>query len=309
MNKFQSDINDDEIRIISSDSTCRGIDDGDGLKRLPVSENRNNDGRRKRYLAILLVALSILLLAFIGYLLFSSAYDTDDDFEDVVACQIFENEEITTEQEDEVVVAPVGYVEVTDTIVNKVPLTVFTPRHAKPVLHIGADVLNDSSAVLVVQAADIRRDNGEIVGTYVSEGKLISRGASKAGFCAIIGGKPMIGVADATPYFEQAFESGGYFFRQYPLVVGNQIIENKPQNRSFRKALAEWNGDIVVIVSGSRQSFHDFSQSLVDMGVSNAIYLVGSAAYGFARDKDNNRIDFGKKSDSSPVYTNYMVWR
>lgn len=160
----------------------------------------------------------------------------------------------------------------------------------------------------MVQAADVRRDNGKIVGAYILDGELLSKGQAKSGYCAIIGGKISVGVAESTPLLEQALESNGYFFRQYPLVIANQVVENKPKNRSQRKALAELNGEIVVIMSEGRLTFHDFSQALVDMGVTNAIYLVGSSTYGFAKDADGNKFEFGKPNETGYPFTNYIVW-
>ena len=202
-----------------------------------------------------------------------------------------------------------GYVETKDTMINKVALTIYKPKNLTPKLHIGIDALSDTVASFVVQAADIRRDNGQIVGAYVSEGDLLSRGKSKAGFCAIINGKLIIGVADSTPYLEQAIETGGYFFRQYPLVVGGQAVDNKLKSSSLRKALAELNGEIVVIMNDKKQTLNEFSQTLVDLGVSNAIYLVGSTAPGFAIDGEGNRIDFGKNYETPSVNSNYIIWQ
>ena len=72
--------------------------------------------------------------------------------------------------------------------------------------------------MLVAQAADVRRDNRQIVGAYVINGEMLSRGKAKSGFCAIIGDEVMIGVAQTTPLLERATEENGFFFRQYPLV-------------------------------------------------------------------------------------------
>ncbi len=152
-------------------------------------------------------------------------------------------------------------------------------------------------------------DNGEILGAFVLKGNLLSTGRSKAGFCAIIGGAITVGVADTTPFLEQALDSGGDFFRQYPLVVGSQIVENKPKGKSYRKALAELSGKMVVIMSCDKMTFHDFSQALVDLGVTNAIYLVGSTAYGFARVEDGSIVTFGEKVENSPEHVSYIVWR
>lgn len=206
--------------------------------------------------------------------------------------------------------APRAYTAARDTVVGDgIALTILTPENAVPVLEIGQAAMTDSTAVLVAQAADIRGDNGLIVGSCVVGGELVSKGQSKAGFCAIIDGQATVGVADTTPLLEQALQSGGYFFRQYPLVVGGQVVENKPRGRSWRKALAEIDGRIRVVVSGQKLTFHDFSQALVDAGARNAIYLVGSTAPGSYTDADGLRHGLGGPAGADSPYVNYIVWR
>lgn len=302
MSKFLHDINDDEIRIISSES------------RSPKDKPTGGQGpnmKRKPGIGIWLVLILFIgiLTVFISFL-FIHRGDVEDDLE--ISGQPIEESMILPEAEAEP--EPInfnqkGYIEVTDTIINKDKLTILKPVNAVPRLQIGLEALMDTAAVLVVQAADIRRDNGRIVGAYVQEGELLSKGQAKAGFCAIINGKLIIGVADSTPYLEQAIETDGYFFRQYPLVVGGQVVENRLKPSSLRKALAELNGEIVVIMTHKKMTLNEFSQTLVDLGVSNAIYLVGSSAYGFAIDEEGNRIEFGKRQARPSRNTNYLVWK
>ena len=282
MSRKNIDIDDNEIRIITSKS-------GNGTSTPP------------RWLYYAIVCAAVAIIATVYALLWGS-----DDTAD--------SEELAVTQEaaapgDTATVVKKGYVEITDTVVGNVPLVILTPRDATPKLHIGIDVLQTPDVVMAMQAADIRSDNGGIVGAYVVDGNLVSKGQAKSGFCAIIDGNITIGVADATPFLEKAIESDGYFFRQYPLVVGNQLVENKPKGRSLRKALAEWNGTTVVVLSHSRLTFHDFAQTLVDLGVANAIYLVGSEAFGFAVDSEGNRTEFGKEAPSPKASTNYIIWR
>ena len=283
MSKKNIDIDDNEIRIIS-----------------PVGGNGSSSGHRRLYLAIACAAVAVAAIV-IALLMCG---------DDVVAGdEVLAVTQVPQTPADTASVAKNGYVEMVDTIIGGVPLTILTPHDAVPQLHIGADVLRSADVVMAMQAADVRGDNGGIVGAFVMKGELVSRGQVKAGFCAIIDGKITIGVADATPFLERAIEAGGYFFRQYPLVVGNQLVENKPKGRSLRKALAEWNGNVVVILSHERLSFHDFALTLVDMGVANAIYLVGSEAAGFAVDAGGSRFDFGIESPLPVAATNYIVWR
>lgn len=295
------EINDNEIRIISSDSPAPSAAD---------SEKKNRKGCGKSALTVILAVIAVIFILVLVFCIIipsaSEQYEPDE-------LEITDEEPVSAKQpipdaSTDSIVALKSFVQIKDTVVDNQPLTILTPENSTPRLYIGADALLDSSAVLVVQAADIRRDNGGIVGAYVMEGNLISRGQSKSGFCAIINGKPVIGVADSTPYFEQAIENGGYFFRQYPLVVAGQSVDNKLKTSSLRKALAELDGRVAVILSHKKMTLNQFSQVLSDLGVSNAIYLVGSSAYGFAKDSDGHRTEFGTPQPVPSHNVNYIVW-
>lgn len=292
------DIKDDEIRVISSGNN----DNGNTPHNRPTT-------RRKWIVAVSIMAVLASVLTIV-YLIF--AKNSKEDSLEIITNETVVYQENTKDVVSDTIISDpmaVGFVSVSDTIINRIPLTIFNPTNLTPTLQIGTDVLNDSTVRFVVQAADVRGDNGGIVGAYVYKGELISKGQAKSGFCAIIGGKINIGVADATPLLEQALETDGYFFRQYPLVVANQVVENKPKGQSFRKALAELNGETVVIMSRKEMTFHDFSQSLVDLGVANAIYLVGGKGYGFAIDTEGRKIEFGRQLKIMRPNTNYIVWR
>ena len=288
MRNRYGDINDDEIRIISSG----------GVK---------NDKKKSRLLpAILWIVASLLLITVLVIVFFSSGEVEEDKINREVSEQ--PSIRITT-VENTNDVRTHTYTIKTDTIVNGVGLSVLTPNNAIPVLEIGNECLTDSTIVLIAQAADVRGDNGGIVGSFIVNGELVSKGEAKAGFCSIINGDVTVGVADATPMFEQALISNGYFFRQYPLVVGGQVVENKPKGKSARKALVELDGKISVIVSHERLTFHDFSKALTDVGVSNAIYLVGGDTYGRYSDARGASFTFGREWDKDIDNVNYIVWR
>lgn len=207
-----------------------------------------------------------------------------------------------------------GFCEVRDTVINDIPLRIYIPHNADLMLHVGRIDKQDPTIIYTAQAADIRADNGKIVGAFVLKGKPLAWGLSKRGFCASIGGKVTIGVADNTPLFEQATEQEGYFFRQYPLVDNGQLVENNPKNKAIRRSICDRQGEIFMVESLTAESFHDFSQALVDLGVYNAVYLVGSNAYGWAVKEDGSIQDFGDENryrgrHRLPKNTSYIVWR
>ncbi len=170
---------------------------------------------------------------------------------------------------------------------------------------------NDRRIILAAQAADIRKDNREILGAFVLKGEPLAWGLSKKGFCAIIEGKVTVGVSENSPLFEEATEKEGYFFRQYPLVDNGVLVENEPKNKTMRKALCARAEQIFVAVSESDESFHDFAQALIDLGVENAIYLVGShSAFGWYIDAEGQKTLFAPDIHRG-TYKNesYIIWK
>lgn len=205
-----------------------------------------------------------------------------------------------------------GFVEIADTTINDIPMRLYLPHSVSMSLYVGNIDRNDQSIIFAAQAADIRADNGGIVGAFVLEGEPKAWGLSKKGYCAIINDTVTVGLADNSPLFEEATEKGGYFFRQFPLVDKGQLVENELKGKAIRRALCDRSGEIFTVETLSIESFHDFAQALVDLGVDNAIYLVGANAYGWATDADGQRHEFGDpnpKTSKKWRNINYLVMR
>ncbi|MDE7386292.1 MAG: phosphodiester glycosidase family protein [Muribaculaceae bacterium] len=293
MNQKHSDISDNEIRVISSSPADGGRDSNTTTRR-----------HLKRRVAIVVFAAVVTVAGIVASLMIATGSGHETEVRLVREATVPAEPKVEEPAE-----APKGYTALRDTVAGGVELSILTPRDATAVLEIGTGALSDTTVVLAMQAADVRGDNGEIVGACVINGELRSKGESKAGFCSIVNGKITVGVADATPMLEEALMTDGYFFRQYPLVVGGQVVENKPKGRAIRKALAEVDGSVSVITSRRRLTFHDFSQALTDMGVRNAIYLVGGEASGVYTDADGNRFMIGNNPGDKWANVNYIVWR
>lgn len=207
-----------------------------------------------------------------------------------------------------------GFTEIRDTLINDIPIRIYIPHNATMSLHIGKMDRSDTSIIYTAQAADVRADNGGIVGAFVLNGEPKAWGLSKKGYCASINGKVTVGVADNTSLFEEATISGGHFFRQYPLVKDGQVIDNEPKGKSIRRAICDRQGEIFMVETGTTESFHDFAQALADLGVDQAVYLVGSSAYGWAVDESGTTHEFGNDNyytgrRKMPKNTSYIVWR
>jgi hypothetical protein len=197
-----------------------------------------------------------------------------------------------------------------DTSVNDIPLRIYMPLNSTPHLEIGYNVAHSAKQnILFFQAADVRADNGKIVGAFVLKGKPLSWGLSKKGFCAIIDKQVTVGVMDNSPLFEMSTECNGDFFRQYPLVDKGQLVENELKNKAIRRALCDVDGYIAVLETQSKESLHDFAQALVDIGVDNAIYLVGGTAMGWAMDEKGNGTKMGIWDGHKIKNISFIVWR
>lgn len=292
MSKYK-DIKDDEIRIIGT------------------TQEEKKKGGLWGWLAIALLAVACL----VGAILYISRDEDPSDAQEENYEVVFEPTAPVTQDKEEVKLlgdysdSTKAYTEHLKKTVNDVPLDIYIPHNAVPELFLGVPDLQDKSIVLTTQAADIRADNGKIVGAFVLKGEPLSWGLSKKGYCGIIDGNVTVGVAENSPLFEMATETGGYFFRQYPLVNNGVLVENEPKGKSIRKALCDRNGEIFVVMSQSQESFHDFAQALVDMGVDNAIYLVGSVSYGYFRDYYDHLAVIYDKRRRGYKNENFIVWR
>lgn len=295
MENNRKDIRDDEFRVL-----------GTGV---PVQMEDPSEARRRKRQGGW-VALAILAVLGLAMILFWPKKETvaeGDEAVEGVFEQSYESDSVKPLGEDDVVKP---YAERMDTTVAGHPLRIFIPHHATPRLRVGQPDEETLQAVMGFQAADIRADNYEILGDFVLAGQQLTRGASKRGFCAIVDGKVTVGVAEETPLLQAAIDRGGYFFRQYPLVDNGAPIVNKPKNTTVRKALCDRGGQVVVVFSSDDQTFGEFAQTLVELGVDNAIYLVGSeASFGWTNDADGNRTRYGN-IDHRPEYRNenYILW-
>ena len=290
-------IQDDEIRIIGND---------------------NRDDNKRRGWRIVLIIAGILAVAALLWWVLASHQGKEGSPVPEPEPGYFEPSETPTELP--IVKLPLakakndghGFIELADTVINDIPLQIYLPHQVKMSLYVGTIDRNDPSILFATQAADVRADNGGIVGAFVLEGEPLAWGGSKRGYCAIINDTVTVGVADNSPLFEEATEKGGYFFRQFPLVDKGKLVENElVKGKSIRRALCDRNGEIFIIETLTIESFHDFSQALVDLGVDHAIYLVGSNSYGWAVDAEGQRHAFGNPDPPKKKWKNisYLVMR
>lgn len=300
MSNYNDDIRDDEIRVIGTQQR----------KTLPEADTPHRKGSSRKSL-VWLALLAVLLILGLFFFLRRDKY-SEDPYDGVF------------EPREEIVIQPVisekkalghvadslsSYTERIDTVINDVPIAIYIPHNAIPELIVGRPPEKDPNIILAAQAADIRADNKQILGAFVDKGTPLAWGLSKKGYCAIIDGKMTVGTSENSPLFEQATETGGYFFRQFPLVDKGVLVENEQKNKSVRKALCSRAGQFFIAVTELDESYHDFSQALVDLGVDDAIALVGSKyAFGWWIDSNGVKTSFAEGWHQYKN-ENYVVWR
>ena len=160
-------------------------------------------------------------------------------------------------------------------VVNDVWLYVFKILDMHAELSLDISEYADSTECFIVQAADIRKDNRKFVGDFVLHGEKLSSGKVKKGYCAIVVGRVTIGRSTDDEVMNHCMVNGGSFFRQYPLVVDGVMQPSNVKGKSIRRALAQNEDGLYIVMTEERESVHNFSEALVDMGMKDAISLVG----------------------------------
>jgi len=194
-----------------------------------------------------------------------------------------------------------------DDTIDFIPVRFYYPVNANVELRIGEQT-PDSSTMLIIEAAGIRADNNDIVGAFVLNGELQSHGMSKNGYCAIIDNDIFIGCEAATAYMEMSIDKNGYFFRQYPLIHNGRMVETRRREKAQRRSLCFYKGKYVVIETLSRESMINFMLMLQDIGVKEAIYLIGANTWGWYT-KDGQITEFGVKDSIANEKINYIAWK
>lgn len=201
-----------------------------------------------------------------------------------------------------------GYVAVKDTIINEIPLRLYHIVGGQASLSVGAPDRKNPDIIFICQAAGTRGDTGGILGSFVDKGELLSTGSTKAGYCSIIDGKMEIGIKRESSRLEEALNKQGYFFRQYPLVIASEVIDNKQPGDAPRRALCLLGNQKYVVMSLDAIKLNDFSAALYELKFTDALYLVGGDSYGWGRRRNGKLLTFGNPNEPVSPNDNFIVW-
>lgn len=276
---------DDEIQILGSAET-------------PL---KKDSGKNRRVWIAAWTAVFILACVCLFFFLPSQQTSVADQ-QQPEASSLATQEGLETEQSE-------PGIHISSDLVNDVPLTIYSLHQLQADLQINLPDTADHSIVLAIPAADVRKDNQEIVGDFVVQGKELSFGKRKAGYCSIIQGKIEIGISTDDQEKEESISQQGSFFRQYSLVFNGNTQKNILKGKAFRRALVVHEGKTYVVISKQRESLYDFTEALADLGFQDALYLVGGNSLGFYRDKTGSLHFIGKTEKENYPNRNYIVFR
>lgn len=271
---------------------------------------------RKRRISIWwFISAGIIAVIAIIIVLYSIDRPTNDGLDAVFDCTVMT--EVDPEAVDPAAVLPEEVVpqdtvpalprEFTDSI-NDVVFTVIPLVGCRAAVTFEKPDSTDCDILISLPAADIRADNGEIVGEFIHDRQQLSRGVRKQGFCYISPeGNVTIGSGEGEAQKKSAIDEGGTFFRQYSLVMEGEIQPNILKGKAERRALAILQGKPTIVISRDRESIYDFSQALADYGFSHAIYLPGGK--GFLK-LHTDKTDLYNASDhGDSKYFNYLIFK
>ncbi|MEE0882139.1 MAG: hypothetical protein U0L65_01795 [Bacteroidales bacterium] len=174
---------------------------------------------------------------------------------------------------------------------------------------------NNTNLLMSVVAAFTSKAPEHVVGTSVSNGKKrIYPTDAETAYCLIIGEEVKIEALEPNhkSAIETAVKQKGDYFQQMHLVEDAEaksceIFKNRA---TFRRALAQKEGETHLVESLDRMTIDDFIQSLIFLGYEQAIYLdMGSWSEGWYRNEDNEIIRIGNNWKSSHLQTNWLVIR
>lgn len=304
INMMKDNISDKEIRVLGNQDS-----QNTSPKEQESQKESSPEGGSGKKLArtIILAAVAVCALLACLYLL-SHMFILRSPSEEL-NYKVSYSDAISSEETVEERTIGNAFVTVKDTVINDIPLRIFTPSGSKMELFMGGLPLKDKNIVLAVQAADIRGDMDVPAGAFVYKGKIIAKGHSKYGFCAIINDQVTIGRQRETPLFERAVEENGSFFRQYSIVSGGVLIEVPPKGKAPRRALCLTDGHFQIVETVDRESYHDFAQALVDMGIKEALAIVGGESLIKYTTSDGRTHVDGHAFATKMKTENYLIWK
>jgi len=197
-----------------------------------------------------------------------------------------------------------------DTII----LLVYRPINCKVKFTTSRPDSNNTKIKLSVAAAFTAPNLKSIMGNYIINGKVrTGKKFNSTGYAAIVNNKVIIkpSTEKLNHYKNIAIKKRGYLFQQMLLVQDSTLVPCKifGKKATYRRALVIIDDTPCIIESEVRLSIDDFSNSLIRMGIKQALCLdMGTWSKGWIRKEENNYIPIGKLTSSTKDQTNWLIF-
>lgn len=197
--------------------------------------------------------------------------------------------------------------------IGSVALNMYEIRGLKAELSFDEPDTTQTDVYLYSRCADYGK-HGKILGSMVQAGKLICDDNTRLGYCAMVGGNTVIGIARNEAVRDYAMENNGYFFRQFILVSNGEIPHVFHLHKKVeRRALARMDDHIYYIESRHAETMWDFADAIRRYGFIDAIYITGGDQPSYYRTSDGERHLIGNP-DNHPSERNkklapYIIFR
>ena len=119
-------------------------------------------------------------------------------------------------------------------------------------------------------------------------------------------------VGDYNKHVKQAAQDGGMAFGQAMIIhQGEANFKGpvKPTSKNKYRALCELNGQLCIIDATNTLSFQEFTNSLLQLGVTHALYLDMGKGWNFSYYRDNNNQVNYIHNISTAYATNWLVFK
>lgn len=166
----------------------------------------------------------------------------------------------------------------------------------------------DVSVMLYSRSAD-HTPTGAFIGSLVIDGKQLSSGTERLGYCGMAGGRVVIGIGRSERVRDYCEEQGGSFFRQF-LLLSDGVVPARffLHGKVERRALGRMADDrLFYIETRHRETLWDFADALREYGFVDAVYITGGTAPSYYRDADGARHLIGDPQQYDPKHAHGTV--
>ena len=189
-------------------------------------------------------------------------------------------------------------VDMTTDSVDGIVMNFYELRHLAAHLTFTEPEPDDENVMLYTRCSDVTSFNpreARYIGSLVVDGKEYSDDQSRIGYCGMVDGQMVIGVARTEEVKDYCLDHHGSFFRQFILVSNREIpsqfyLFGKVERRALARTqdpqtLEE---SLYVVETTAPQTMADFAQALQKWGFIDAIYITGGNDYCYYRSTRGN---------------------